>query len=46
MWVQLPDLDLKDWSASSLSKLASLLGTPIMVDKNTEEKSTVRYARV
>ncbi|KAJ8430370.1 hypothetical protein Cgig2_034181 [Carnegiea gigantea] len=45
VWV-LPDLDLKYWSASSLSKLASLLGTPITVDKNTEEKSTVRYARV
>ena len=35
IWVQLPDLDLKYWSSTALSKFASLLGTPIMADKNT-----------
>ena len=34
VWVQLPELDLKYWSPTALGKLASLLGTPIMADKN------------
>ncbi|KAJ8441780.1 hypothetical protein Cgig2_009026 [Carnegiea gigantea] len=43
IWVQLPDLDLKYWSASALSKLASLLGTPIMVHKNTKKKYRIQH---
>ena len=46
VWVQLPDLELKYWSAIALSTLTSLLGTPIMADKNTQEKNKVHYARV
>jgi len=34
VWVQLPELDLKYWSPTGQNKLASLLGTPIMADKN------------
>lgn len=44
--VRLPDLDLKYWGVSAWSKLASLLGTPIMADQNTQEKSKANYARV
>lgn len=46
MWVQLPELDLKYWSPTALSKLASLLRTPIMADKNTQEKNKVQFARI
>lgn len=38
VWVQL--------GASALSELASLLGTPIMTDKSTQEKSEANYASV
>jgi len=37
---------MKCWSASPLSKLASLLGTLIMADRNTKEKNKVHYTRV
>ena len=46
VWVQFPKLDLRYWSLTALSKLASLLGMPIMANKNTVEKNMVPYARV
>lgn len=39
-------MDLKYWSLSSLSKLASVIGILIMADKNTIEKPMVNYDRV
>ena len=33
-------------TVTSLSKLATILGTPLMVDKNTQEKNVVNFARV
>lgn len=46
VWVQFPELDLRYWGLTALNKLVSLLGMPIMVDKNTVEKNMVYYARV
>jgi len=46
MWVRLPELPLKYWSHTSLSKLASFVGFLIMTDKNTIEKNMVNYTRM
>jgi len=46
LWVQLYDLDLKYWGLGSLSKIASILGIPLKIDKYIKEKSTLRYARI
>jgi len=46
VWVRFLEIDLKYWGLTSLSKLASLLGIPIMAKKNTMEKNMVNYARV
>ena len=46
MWVQFLELDLKHMTVTSLSKLATILGTPLMVDKNTQEKNVVNFPRV
>ena len=46
MFVQFSKLDLRYWTASSLSQLASLLGTAIMAEKDTQEKNMMNHARV
>lgn len=46
VWVQLEALDLKYWGGNALSKIVSLIGTPIMADKMTMEKERIQYARV
>ncbi|KAJ8419756.1 hypothetical protein Cgig2_022413 [Carnegiea gigantea] len=33
IWVQFPELDVKYWGVDSLSKLGSLLGIPLKIDK-------------
>ncbi|XP_016503545.2 uncharacterized protein LOC107821624 [Nicotiana tabacum] len=38
IWIRLPGLDFKYWSPKGLSKIGSLVGKPLMVDKNTEKK--------
>ncbi|KAM3237743.1 hypothetical protein P3L10_012773 [Capsicum annuum] len=38
IWIKMLGLDFKYWSAKSLSKIGSLIGKPIMVDKNTAQK--------
>ncbi|KAM3304324.1 hypothetical protein P3S67_015356 [Capsicum chacoense] len=38
IWVKLPGLEFKYWSAKSLSKIDNLIGKPLMVDKNTEQQ--------
>uniref|UniRef100_A0A0V0HUD6 Putative ovule protein n=1 Tax=Solanum chacoense TaxID=4108 RepID=A0A0V0HUD6_SOLCH len=38
IWVILPGLDFKYWSPKGLSKIGSLIGKPLMVDKHTEKK--------
>ena len=46
IWVQLPGLDIKYWGVESLSKIGSMLGIPIKMDRYTMEKSMLRYARL
>jgi len=46
VWIQFSELDLRYRSLTALSKLASILGIPIMADKNTGEKNVVPYASV
>ena len=46
IWIRLPDLDLKYWGITSLSKICSSLGIPLKMDKYTKERSMIRYARI
>lgn len=46
IWIKLPGLDFKYWSARGLIKLGSLVGKPLMVDKNTERKAGLNFARI
>lgn len=46
IWIRLPGLDFKYWSAKGLSKIGSLVGKPLMVDKQTEKKLGLSYARM
>ncbi|XP_059310342.1 uncharacterized protein LOC132061578 [Lycium ferocissimum] len=46
IWLKLPGLDFKYWSAKGLSKLGSLIGKPLMVDINTEKKVGLNFARM
>ncbi|XP_062119230.1 uncharacterized protein LOC133832977 [Humulus lupulus] len=46
VWIRLPDLGLQYWGLKSLSALVSTIGKPMMMDKVTEEKSMVKFARV
>jgi len=44
IWIQLPELDIKYWGMQSLSKIGSILGIPLKMDKYTKEKSLLKYA--
>ena len=46
IWIQFPKLDVKYWGVESLSKLGSLLGIPLKMDKPTIEKVYFNYARL
>ncbi|XP_060183185.1 uncharacterized protein LOC132613154 [Lycium barbarum] len=46
IWVKLPGLDFKYWSPMGLSKIGSLIGKPLMVDKNIERKAGLNFARL
>lgn len=46
IWIKLACLDLKYWSARGLSKIGSLVGKPLMVDKYTERKLGLNFARL
>ncbi|VFQ72447.1 unnamed protein product [Cuscuta campestris] len=46
IWIQLPDLDIKYWSLTGLSKLGSLIGKPIKRDKATATRMKYAYARI
>ena len=41
IWVQMPDL--KFWGPAGLSKVAGLVGYPIMADKGIAEKTKTVY---
>ncbi|KAJ8421327.1 hypothetical protein Cgig2_012819 [Carnegiea gigantea] len=46
VWVRFPYLEVKYWGPDSLSKLGSLLGIPIKIDKFTRDKTILKYARL
>ena len=46
LWVRLPNLALNCWSMDCLSRICSLLGTPICADECTSRQLRVSFARV
>ncbi|XP_070053648.1 uncharacterized protein [Nicotiana tomentosiformis] len=46
IWVKLPGLDFKYWGPKVLSKIGSMIGKPLMDDKNTEKKIDLNCARL
>ncbi|XP_060182880.1 uncharacterized protein LOC132612810 [Lycium barbarum] len=44
IWIKLPGLEFKYWSPRGLSKIGSLIGKPLMVDKQTETKLGLSFA--
>lgn len=46
IWIKLPGLNFKYWSPKDLRKLGNLVGKPLMVDKNTEKKVGLNFARL
>ncbi|XP_060183323.1 uncharacterized protein LOC132613322 [Lycium barbarum] len=46
IWVTFLGLDFKYWGPKGLSKIGSLIGKPLMADKNTEKKIGLNFARL
>ena len=46
LWIRLPNLDLKYWGLSNLSKIGSLIGIPLKTDQYTKMKSMIQYVRL
>ncbi|XP_070044841.1 uncharacterized protein [Nicotiana tomentosiformis] len=46
IWIRLPGLDFKYWSARGLRKIGSLVGRALMVDRTTEKKAGLNFARL
>lgn len=46
IWVKLPGLDFKYWGPKGLNKIGSVIGKPLMVDRNTERKIGLNFARL
>lgn len=46
IWVKLPGLEFKYWSSKGLSKIRSLIRKPLMVDRHTEKKVGLSFARL
>ncbi|XP_026434077.1 uncharacterized protein LOC113331590 [Papaver somniferum] len=46
IWVNLRKVPLHMWNAKALSKIASLIGTPIMMYKLTLSRAMMSYARI
>ena len=46
VWVRFPSLHLKFWSNSIISKTASVIGTPLFMDKATANCERIEYAPV
>ncbi|KAH0773408.1 hypothetical protein KY290_010545 [Solanum tuberosum] len=46
IWIKFPGLDFKYWSPKGTSKLGTLIGKPLIVDKNTERKAGLNFARL
>ncbi|XP_070002378.1 uncharacterized protein [Nicotiana sylvestris] len=46
IWVKLPGLGFKYWGPNGLSKIGNMIGKPLMVYRNTENKIGVNFARL
>ncbi|XP_019252859.1 PREDICTED: uncharacterized protein LOC109231671 [Nicotiana attenuata] len=46
IWIRLLGLEFKYWSVKGLSKIGSPVGKPLVVDKNTEKKLGLNFARL
>lgn len=46
LWIQLPNLPLNCWSEGSLSRIGSIIGTPICADECTSLQKRISYARM
>ncbi|RAL47695.1 hypothetical protein DM860_012320 [Cuscuta australis] len=46
IWIQFPNLNMRYWSLSGLSKLGSIIGKPIKRDKATAMRAKWGYARI
>lgn len=46
LWVQLPNLPLNCWRMNSLSRIGSILGTPLFADECTTNQNRISYARM
>jgi len=46
IWVRFPSLDLKLWSKSIISRIASMVGIPLYMDRATATGERISYARV
>lgn len=46
MWVKFPRLNFSHWDITSISKMASTIGRPIMMDEPTKQRKRLAYASV
>ncbi|XP_062099867.1 uncharacterized protein LOC133805722 [Humulus lupulus] len=46
IWIRLPDLGLQYWGVNCLSALVITIGKPIMIDKITQNRSMIKFARI
>lgn len=46
LWITFPNLPPRMWTRSVLSKLASLVGTPICMDSQTAHRKRIDFAKV
>ncbi|XP_019230577.1 PREDICTED: uncharacterized protein LOC109211493 [Nicotiana attenuata] len=46
LWVKFPNLPMNCWGSKSLSRIASVLGTPVFADECTTKQSRISYARM
>ena len=46
IWIRLPNLKLYLWSIQVMSKLASVAGKPLFIDKMTAKRKRIAYARM
>ena len=46
VWVQFLELNVKYWGTDSLSKIGSVIGIPLKIDKQTMDKTFLSYTRL
>lgn len=46
IWIKMPGLEFKYWSAKSLREIGSPVGKPLMVDKNTKQNMGLSFAKL